>query len=106
MLTQGSAHGDLRTVHPSRTPFKLDPEQDRASHFASHDLHPLGSGFVAPISSNQLRWPTRMSFLPRVRRGRIVPRNCSISIRYVVRGTDKQSCNTILTFLYRLLQTP
>jgi hypothetical protein len=46
MLTQGSAHGDLRPVHPSRTPFELDLKPGRASHSASHNLHPLGSGFV------------------------------------------------------------
>jgi hypothetical protein len=54
-LTYGSAYGDLRPVHSSRTPFKFDPEPHRASHPASNNLHLVGSCFVTPITSTQLR---------------------------------------------------
>lgn len=83
-LTSGSAHGDLRTVHSCGTSFELDPGPDRASHSASHNLHSMGTSVVASVASAQLRWPTRMPFLPRACRGWIVSRNRSLSIRYVV----------------------
>jgi hypothetical protein len=87
-LTQSSAYGDLRTVHPSRAPFKFDFEPRWASHPAAHDMHLVGSCIDTPIASEQLFWPTRMSFLPRARRGWAVPRNRSLPIRYVTRCTS------------------
>ena len=105
-LNLSSTHGDLRAVHSGRAPFELDPEPDRASHPASNNLHLVGSCFVAPITSEQLRWPTRMPFLPRARRGWIVSRNRSSSIRYVVKCTNQHYCDLLLTCVLRVLQTP
>jgi hypothetical protein len=66
-LIQGSAHGDLRTVHSSRTSLQLDPQQDRSSRSASYNLHLVGSCVVFTVASEHLLRPTCMSFLPRAR---------------------------------------